>query len=162
MYTYINSELGMKLVNLVESFNMSQLIDGVTRGNHLLDLLITDAPAYFTDVDILPPFDDLDHSTICGSFLVTRPKPTSVHRKIWQYHLGNFLRLNNLLLSTDWTIFFSETDDIDILAERFTKTLLNLAETCIPTKTILIRSPRCMEMEACRSFLEPSKAVTKP
>ena len=55
------SQLGLKLVNLVVTFNMHQLIDTPTRNNNLLDLIFTDSPGYFFDVGVLPPIDNLDH-----------------------------------------------------------------------------------------------------
>ena len=61
-----DSKLGLKLVNLFESY-LSQLINAPTRGDNLLDLLATDAPAYFTNVDILDEISSLDHKIIHGS-----------------------------------------------------------------------------------------------
>ena len=42
-----NSQLILKLVNLVDTFNMHQLIDTPTRNNNLLDRIFTDSPGYF-------------------------------------------------------------------------------------------------------------------
>lgn len=133
------SELGLRLFRLIQSLNMFQIIDGPTRNENLLDLIITDSPAYFTEVDILSPFDNLDHSVISGLIMVTYPKEPKIKRKIWQYHLGNYDRLNNLLYLTDWDRFFLATDNINLLTERFTLLISELAESCIPTKFVVIR-----------------------
>ena len=47
------SELGHKLVNLPDHFNLSQLVYKPTRNENILDLIITDSPVFFTDADIL-------------------------------------------------------------------------------------------------------------
>ena len=134
-----DSELGLKLVNLINSLNMFQLITKPTRNNNLLDLLITDSPGYFTDIDVMPSIDNLDHRIIHGTFAIDRPKSHTYTRKIWQYDQGNYDLLNNLLFLTDWDSFFSASDNIDTLAENFTNLLTELAETCIPTKTVKVR-----------------------
>ena len=134
-----DSELGLKLVNLVSSLNMSQLITKPTRNTKLLDLLITDSPDYFTDVDVLPVIDNLDHRIIHGTFAVTRPKMHNFTRKVWQYDQGNFDHLNNLLFLTDWDEFFAASANISTLTENLTSLLLSMAETCIPTKTVTLR-----------------------
>lgn len=135
-----DSELGLKLYNLVKSFNLFQLITQPTRNDHLLDLLITDSPGYFMDVDTLPPIDNLDHSIIQGLFKVVHPKPQVVKRKIWQYNLANFDSLNNLLLLHDWDNFFDATDDVNILSHNFTSLLTRFSASCIPVKYVTIRS----------------------
>ena len=76
------SELGMRLVHLVQSLNFSQLVSSPTRNNNLLDLLITDSPAYFMNVDVMPPIDDLDHCTIYGRLDMHNPKPQTFKRKL--------------------------------------------------------------------------------
>ena len=79
------SELGHKLVNLLNHFNLSQLIYKPTRNENSLDLIITDSPGFFTDVDILDPISGLDHNIIYGSLSIQYPKRLGLHinRKIW-------------------------------------------------------------------------------
>ena len=78
-----DSELGLKLVNLFESYNLSQLINAPTRGDNLFDLLDTDAQAYFTNVDILDEIFGLDHKIIHGSMSILRPQHKQMSRRIF-------------------------------------------------------------------------------
>ena len=84
-----DSELGLKLVNLFESYNISQLISAPTREDNLLDLLATDASAYFTNVDILDEISGLDHKIIHGSMSILSPHYKQMSRRIWLYDTGN-------------------------------------------------------------------------
>ena len=88
----------------------------------------------------MPPIDNLDHCIIHGTFAVTPPKHHTFTRKVWQYERGNYDLFNNLLLLTDWDSFFSTADDINILIENFTILLVDLAELCVPSKTVKVRS----------------------
>lgn len=134
-----DSEIGLKLVNLVRSHNMFQLINKPTRNNNLLDLLITDSPGYFLVADTLPPIDNLDHSIIYGTLNLTPPKIPSYKRKVWQYDRGNWLLLNNLFLLTDWDALFSSSPYLNDLTTRITHFIIDTAETCIPTRLVTIR-----------------------
>ena len=81
------SKLGHQLVNLLNHFNLSQLIYKPTRNRNILDLIITDSPGFFTDIDILDPISGLDHNIIYGSLSIQYPKRlyTCNNRKIWLY-----------------------------------------------------------------------------
>lgn len=134
------SELGRRLVNLVQSLNLSQLVNSPTRNNNLLDLLITDSPGFFSNVDVLPPIDDLDHNTIYGHLNLHHPKVQSFMRKIWLYDRGDYQTLNAMLFRVDWDRFFSSTDDLDALTSRLTDMLLDCVNSCVPTKHVKVRA----------------------
>ena len=51
-------------------------------------------------------------------------------RKVWNYKRADFLRLNTLIRSTDWS--FLHNDTVDVACESFISTFLNLARACIP------------------------------
>ena len=109
------SELGLKLVQLFESYSLTQLINTPTRGENVLDLMVTDAPAYFTDVSILDEISGLDHKIIYGCLAILRQKPKQISRKIWLYNQGNYEFFNDILLAMDWDNLFSLSQDITFL-----------------------------------------------
>jgi hypothetical protein len=39
----------------------------------------------------------------------------------------------------DWITLLSQFDDVDDMCNQFTKTFLELARECIPTKTVTVR-----------------------
>ena len=112
-----DSELGLKLVNLFKSYSLSQLINAPTLGDNLLDLLATDAPAYFTNVDILDEISCLDHKIIHGSMSIVRPQHKQMSRRIWRYDRGNYDFFNDILLAMNWDDFFSSTNDINLIVQ---------------------------------------------
>ena len=69
-----NSELGLRFHDLLNSFNMSQLIDEPTRGLNILDLVITNSIDSILNVKICDPFDNLDHCPIVGTINVSIKK----------------------------------------------------------------------------------------
>ena len=112
-----DSEIGLKLVNLYECHNLTQLIDSPTRGDNVLDLLATDAPAFFTNVDILDEIAGLDHKIIHGSMSILRPEHKQMSREVWLYDQGNYDYFNGILLAMNWDEFFSSTEDINLASK---------------------------------------------
>ena len=133
------SELGHKLVNLLDHFNLSQLIYKPTRNENILDLVISDSPGFSTDVDILDSISGLDHNIIYGSLSIQYPKRLNINRKIWLYDQGNFVLFSNMLLAIDWDIFFTVNNDINIACEKITEMSVSIAHQCIPQKDIWVR-----------------------
>ena len=157
-----DSQLGLKLVNLVETFNMHQLIDTPTRNNNLLDLIFTDSPGYFFDVGVLPPIDNLDHGVVYGSFNFSYPKRNHIKRKVWLFDEGNYELLNNMLLSIEWNTFFSKTDNIDVLSDNLTDMLHYFTELCIPSKIVTVRPGDKPGMTSeVRKFFRQAKRLHK-
>ena len=143
-----DSEIGLKLVNLLECYNLTQLIDSPTRVDNVLDLLATDAPAFFTNVDILDEIAGLDHKIIHGSMSILRPEHKQMSRRVWLYDQGNYDYFNGILLAMNWDEFFSSTEDINILVDNITKLLSIIAEDCVRHKDIQVRARDKLGMTA--------------
>ena len=70
--------------------------------------MLSDAPAYFTNVDILDEISGLDHKIIHGSMSILRPQHTQMSRRIWLYDRGNYDFFNAILLAMNWDDFFPQ------------------------------------------------------
>ena len=68
---HANSEVGNKLVDILDQNNLYQIVKEPTRysdnGAHLLDIIITDSPHLFLNSGVIPPLANLDHCTIYGT-----------------------------------------------------------------------------------------------
>ena len=61
------SELKFDLVNLLNNFHLSQLINEPTQNNSILDLIITNCPGFIQSSGVDNPINDLDHCPIYGT-----------------------------------------------------------------------------------------------
>ena len=134
-----NSELGLELVNLINSFYLTQMINQVTREESLLDLIITNCPNYFETFGVADPINDLDHCPIHGQIRLTYPKKANYQRTIFKYTAEHLSKLNNNLKDVPWNVMLSHNDTIDDMVVNFTSIVKDEMKECIPNKTVLIR-----------------------
>ena len=78
-----HSKLGLQLYNLLNSHNLVQVIDKPTRHSNLLDLMITDSPAFVRDSGAWSPVSSSDHFVIYCDFSFKVSKCKTYKRKIW-------------------------------------------------------------------------------
>ena len=58
---HLNSELKFELVNILNDYNLCQLIKEPTRNDSILDLIITNCPGFIQNSGVDDPIYDLDH-----------------------------------------------------------------------------------------------------
>ena len=134
--THHLSELKNDLHTLLLDLNLHQLINTPTRGNYLLDLLITDSPIHFYDSGTLPSFSTLDHDIIYGKFQYSYCTSSNYTRRIWKYDLGNYPDLNSDLLNN---ISLPDPNDINTSTTTLTNQILHSMSKFIPNQTVTIR-----------------------
>ena len=134
-----NSELGLELVNMVDSFHLTQMIIHSTRNDSLLDLLITNCPFHLRDSGVAYPIEDLDHCPIYGHLKFSYPRKANYSRTIYNCSNDHMLKLKDNLNNVPWNALLANRESIDELVETFTTTLKDEINEAIPNKTVLIR-----------------------
>ncbi len=138
---HADSELKLKLFDLVQQNGLFQLIDEPTRctaaTSSLLDLVITDAPAYIEKSGILPPIAELDHCIVHCSLTLHQTKQSPYTREIWNYRATNFQDLNLALSQIPWNT--ENNADIDGQVERWSNLFLETCKLYVPVKKVIIR-----------------------
>ena len=97
------SELKYKLVNTIDDYGFTQLIDQPTRilsdgsmGN-CLDLIITDNPSQVKQYEVLSPILNNDHCVTWASISITPPSTHAQSRTIWDLEKGDYENLIDAL-----------------------------------------------------------------
>ncbi|XP_021364976.1 uncharacterized protein LOC110457857 [Mizuhopecten yessoensis] len=133
-----------RLVDIMNSFHLTNVIDkptrtGRTRASLLDPILLSDMCLYVLADTIDVDRNISDHDATLVNLTIDTGLVRKYKRKIICYDEANYQQFNNLLNSTDWTDFFSRTRSANDMCDLFTEHFLNLADQCIPTKTITIR-----------------------
>ena len=134
------SELKNELVMLTNSFNLIQLIKEPTRGNVILDIILTNNPNLFSKVEVLDSLHDLDHQPIFGKLKMHKPIRKKIKRHIWHYENGNYDNMRSNFQDTPWHILLNNSDDVDEMVEVFTKIVTDICAENIPNYSVVIDS----------------------
>ena len=135
---YINSTEGMALDALLESNDLTQLVDQPTnielRGVSCVDLIITDQPSLFVDYEIHSSLDNFcHHQIIRGKVNVSVPSPYK--RQVWDYSKANKEEIWNALLNINWSFKFLDLT-VDEMTSVFTTSVMDIMLHYIPNKMI--------------------------
>ena len=139
---------GANKLLFVETLNdhfLSQLNNTPTRGNNILDLVITNAPDHISLQDILSPGESAiltDHHSISFDFTAFLKAPRKVVRNVYDYAKGDFDGLCGALRAEGLTSTLSDSgEDIDTDWERWKKIFLTAVSNFIPQKKLKGRNP---------------------
>jgi len=88
-------------LEMLDDFNLNQLVMKPTRKNHILDLTLASQPYIISDISIIPGISD--HKAIASNPNIGRKHSISAKRKIYLYHKANLdeikARLHNFYSS---------------------------------------------------------------
>ena len=140
--THSTSELGLRLKNSIEGNLLFQIVTEPTHYgpnlHSLLDLIITDSPAYILDCGVGTPIGDPYHCYIFCKLSLRYNTDMKYQRTLWQYKEANIIELNNVLTLAPWDTMFV-FDDINDITDYFTDLLLDECAKHIPKKTVTIK-----------------------
>ena len=122
-----------EFINYLNSHNLSQLILSPThKHGNTLDLFITSDPHNVISLQIREPFNiTCDHNMVEFKLNIKPPK-RSVPLKQRNFYHGNYEKINNFLLNSDWNSIFSDNSDIDQIYLEFTNIIHTSIENFVP------------------------------
>ena len=120
---------GHSLRNICRRQGLQQLIEKPTKGDNLLDLVLTDV----TGVKYEITSELGDHSAILYHSNIKVPRTATIKRPRWQYHKADWDGLKTTLNSIRWEIL--DRMDADNGAQWLTSKILDAAKDHIPLST---------------------------
>ena len=126
--------------------SLTQLVKCPTRGENILDLLLTNSPEAVSQVDVVDGIPGSDHEAVQFLIRATKPAPVRQNRFVYNFKRGDFNRFRDLLSEIPWNCCFL-SDNVDDAWSRFKDLLLTAADQCIP-KVRLSRKKRAHWLSA--------------
>ena len=133
---------GESLLSFIEDNNLTKHINEPTRITETtrseLDQIISNCDNMISNISVTTPVSYNDHHTVSGiiKFKIRRAK--AYQRLVWHYGLANFDYFRSKLNIIDWDSCF-DSGDVDLVAQKGTDMLINVALECIPNKKVTIR-----------------------
>lgn len=130
-YSNRESPEGQRLKDICGEANLKQFVREPTRGDYLLDLVLSDQDNI--QVEVLPMV--ADHKLVLTSLVFKVPEMTTRLRTVWQYKDADWERLRAELLEQDWsTLLHAENTANGV--ESVSGRILELAHRSIPQRSI--------------------------
>ncbi len=134
-----NSVNELLFVEMLNDHFLCQINNTPTRGNNVLDLVITSVPNHVRLTEILSPEQSsvcTDHSAISFDFTAFIKAPQKSVRTVYDYAKGDLDGLRAALQATDLSSLISDSDNIDNDWQHWKNTFLTIVSTFIPKKKI--------------------------
>ena len=139
--SHLQSDLQKQFYNLLRRYHLFQIIEDPThissQNRSLLDLIITDAPAYIDNSGVGTPIGDPFHCYVYCQLSVKYSKDKPYTREVWNYNRADFKGLNDALMNAPWNVM-EMYDDVNDSSDYFTELLLKTAKDFIPCNVVKI------------------------
>ncbi|XP_063435914.1 uncharacterized protein LOC134716832 [Mytilus trossulus] len=125
------------LIDIINDHSLEQIVDKPTRGERILDLILTNAPNIKNKLELMPPIGNADHDIVfteCSISLKRNKKPV---RQICQFKKANWENIKSdiqVLERKIKTIY--NTSNTNELWQTFKEDLIKTISTNIPQKQI--------------------------
>jgi hypothetical protein len=137
----LNSDLFIannnKLIETMMLFNLVNIISKPTRIT--AHIIISDTMNYIYSDVLKIPSEISDHDASVTFLQCPKSAAGSFKREVWLYDTVDKQKFIEKLEIVDWRILLCQFEDVDDMCNQFTKTFLELARECIPTKTVTVR-----------------------
>ncbi|VDM42551.1 unnamed protein product [Toxocara canis] len=146
--------LSSSLEAFIRQCGVQQLVNGATRQDNMLDLVLTNDLTLVNEALVGGNFSTSDHASLLLEVMV---KPPVSSPQIYRdFKGGDWATANAMLSSIDWNTYFLECSDIEEMYAHFIK-LLNIVIDCIPIAKVERTTPSLpnylQQMAAKKHFL---------
>ena len=155
-FSHGTSVEGRALRDLCSELGLEQHVRKPTRGEYLLDLVLSDLGS---DVrtGIVPGI--ADHEGVLVSLRFQMPEISVVEREVFLYAKANWTELRQAVRDTDWKTVL-DLEDPEGSAERFTTRIMDLVRAHVPSKILSDeKSTHPWLTEHCKGLIARKRAA---
>ena len=121
-------------IDLLDRTGLEQVIDFPTRGENILNIMLTNRPSLVNSSSGLPALSDHDVVFAEINARAIRKKPVSRKILLWNRADLQVIRSRVSQLSLDYTSKFSTSTPVNILADTLQNDLEEVIADCVPSK----------------------------
>ena len=129
------------MCDLVNEYNLQQMVLEPTRESHILDLVFTNTAESLFDVSVVDNLPGTDHDAVVFATNYQKHKPSLQRRWTYNFKKADFVSFRELLSKVSWDCCFL-SDSINDCWINFRDLLLSVADQCIPRA--ILRSKKSM------------------
>ena len=159
----ITAHAGQKLYQCLIESSLHQHVKEPTRGNNILDIILTTDENLVKDVEIGPEFSTSDHGRVLFTINFDKGVVSESKEKIPDYRRANYARLRSQLASINWKEQLA-TPDVNKAWQVFAKELKEATNLCVPLRNrrkLKNTKPKWWNNDIRSSLLAKKKAYHK-
>ena len=123
-----------EFMNLIDDCFLTQHVMEATRGNNILDLVLSTESGMVEDVEVKCPVDNSDHNVIL--FKVPVALEAKVNRQdVFSYHRADYKKIREKLKLMDWENKLKD-QNIESMWQTFENELISCRDEFVPKKII--------------------------
>ena len=123
---------GRRMLQIASGLGLDQIVNQPTRGDQILDLVLTDIPA---SSSTLANVGTSDHNPVLVKLDVAAFRDKPYQRRVWQYDKANYWEMRGYFTSVNWSGVFQEKDP-ERACNRVTENITDARDLYIPNKTV--------------------------
>ena len=142
---------GESFLNLVQDCFLFQHVLTPTRGNNILDLVLSSEEGMVEDLQVCEHLANSDHNMISFK-LVCSTIINDTSRTVYDFNKGNYVKMNDMLNAVDWDILLNGLEVNEMWRMFYDRIILVMSE-CIPKHNCRNKKkfPQWMTKEAKRA-----------
>ena len=129
----LNSHSGHELYSSILESSLYQHVHDPTRGQNILDIILSTNETQVSRVDIGPEFSNSDHKTISFNINWNTIQQSSNYEKVPDFQRADFEKLRRILSNIDWSEIF-RIENLEVAWNRFLDILNNAISECVPMR----------------------------
>lgn len=123
------------LLEFTRTLSLSQCVDKPTRGNNILDIVLTSHPHLINNCRVLPPLPKLDHSLVVFKLDVFVPRIQP--KLIRDYKNVDWERVRSQIASIDWDSLLAQVDQTpDTIYSTFLEHIYPILDQNVPYRKL--------------------------
>ena len=131
------SRISSDFLSLCSSLQLEQLVARPTRGENILDLVLSNQQGLIENVVIGPPFGQSDHASVSCDIQLEHCFPAFIWRR--NYSKADFTTINGVLASVDWETTFACCSSIDEMYEFLLSCIQGTIDNFVPLERVSVQ-----------------------
>ena len=149
---------GRRMLQIASGLGLDQIVNQPTRGDQILDLVLTDIPA---SSSTLANVGTSDHNPVLVKLDVAAFRDKPYQRRVWQYDKANYWEMRGYFTSVNWSGVFQEKDP-ERACNRVTEIITDAMDLYIPNKTVTKKpGDKAWFNDECRKAAKKKRRIFK-
>jgi hypothetical protein len=111
-----------------------QKVSAPTRGDNILDLVLTNDPQLVSNLSVNTPFSSSDHNSVSFDLNINLDTDKTNSIKYYDYHAADYIGMSAWLETIDWSQLFTPDSSVDVLWNTFSNILEYAIELFVPKR----------------------------